>query len=94
MGHLGRETIEVFDVAVSGGRPALTWIGCVPAAQGAFNNSVVGMADGSILVTDFLHEGATFADLFANRKTGAVYRWTPGGAWQKLPGTKLSGPME
>lgn len=92
VGHGGREAIEVFDVAVTEGRPMLTWIGCVLATDGAFNNSIVGLPDGRILVTDFLHGSKTMADLFANRKTGAVYRWTPGHTWEKLPGTDLSGP--
>jgi hypothetical protein len=92
VGHLGREAIEVFDVAVTIGKPVLTWIGCVPAIDGAFYNSVVGLPDLRILTTDFLHGGATMADLFADKKTGAVYSWKPGGAWEKLAGTELSGP--
>ena len=92
VGHGSREAIEVFEVDATAELPTLTWIGCVPAVKGAFNNSVVGLPDGRILVTDFLHGSATFDDLFANRKTGAVYQWTPGGVWEKLPGTELSGP--
>lgn len=93
VGHGNREAIEVFEVASRGNRaPALTWVGCVPARAGAFNNSVVGLPDGRIIVTDYLQSPATFEDIDAGRITGAVYVWEPGGVFEKLPGTDLSGP--
>ncbi len=91
VGHGDREAIEVFKVDASTKKPSLSWIGCIPAVKGAFNNSVVALPDGRVLITDFLHAPATFADLYANRKTGAVEQWTPGGGFKKLPGTDMSG---
>lgn len=92
VGHGGREAIEVYRVASHPGRaPSLTWIGCVRSPKGSFFNSVVDLRDGRLIATDFLHRPATFADIGANRITGAVYVWTPRGAWHKLPGTDLSG---
>lgn len=92
VGHGGREAIEVYKVISRGKRaPSLTWIGAVRAPEGSFFNSVVDLRDGHLIATDFLRRPATFEDIGANRPTGAVYAWTPGGSWRKLPGTKLSG---
>ena len=90
--HGGREAIEVFKVDATPKTPRLSWIGCVPAVKGALNNSVVELPDGRILATDFLQSGAAFSDIYAGLKTGAVYQWTPGKTWKKLPGTNMSGP--
>ena len=91
--HGAREVVEVFEVDSTGdGAPSFTWVGCVPAVAGAFNNSVVGLPDGRIVVTDFLQAPATFEDVLSGAPTGAVYVWEPGGAFEPLPGTELSGP--
>ena len=93
VGHGAREAVEVFDVATRGKRaPSFTWAGCVPAVAGAFNNSVVGLPDGTVVVTDFIQSPSTFADIFAGKPTGAVYAWQPGNDWRALPGTQMSGP--
>lgn len=93
VGHGGREAIEVYEVLDRRHRaPSLTWIGAVRSPEGSFFNSVVDLRDGRLIATDFLHQPASFEDLNANRPTGAVYAWRPGGQWRKLPGTELSGP--
>lgn len=93
VGHGGREAIEVYEVVAGGHRaPSVTWIGAVRSPRGSLFNAVVDLRDGRLIATDFLRQPATFADLLANRPTGAVYVWQPGGEWRKLPGTDLSGP--
>ena len=93
VGHGAREAVEVFDVATRGRRaPSFTWAGCIPAVDGAFNNSVVGLPDGRVIVTDFIQSPSTFEDIFTGQPTGAIYDWRPGGAWKALPGTAMSGP--
>jgi len=92
VGHGGREAIEVFDVAVAKSGPALTWIGCIAAPEGAFHNSVAPLKDGRVVATDFLHKPSTFRDLLSGKTTGAVYIWKPGGTLTKLPGTDLGAP--
>lgn len=93
VGHGAREAIEVFDVFSRGTRaPSFTWAGCIPAVAGAFNNAVVGLPDGRVIVTDFIQSPSTFEDVFAGKPTGAVYAWRPGGDWRALPGTEMSGP--
>lgn len=92
VGHGAREAIEVFDVDASGGRPSLTWIGCVPMPDGLAANSVASFADGSIVATVLLMPGTTFADSVAMRPTGAVFKWSPGDdGFTQMEGMALPG---
>lgn len=92
VGHGGREAIEVFDVEIADGTPQLTWIGCVMMPEGLDANSVASQDDGSLRLTVLMHPGLTFVDVFAGKKTGAVYAWTPGDTEiQKIPGSELPG---
>jgi len=92
VGHGAREAIEVFDVDASGGRPSLTWKGCVVMPDGLAANSVASFSDGSIVATVLMMPGKTFADSIAMRPTGAVFKWTPGDAgFTMLEGSELPG---
>ena len=89
--HGGRESIEVFELNVSGAAPAATWIGCVQMPDKMPANSVAAFGDGTLVATVLIKPGKTFEDAFAGRITGAVYMWTPGSpAFRELPGTGLS----
>jgi hypothetical protein len=89
--HGGRESIEVFELNVSGAAPIATWIGCVPMPDKMPANSVASFSDGSLVATVLIMPGKTFEDAFAGRITGAVFLWTPGtAAFRQLPGTELS----
>jgi hypothetical protein len=93
VGHGGREAIEVFDVRDGRLEPTLTWIGCIPAPAGGQMNSVVGLADGRVLATEFYAAPLTMADALQGKNTGAVFSWKPGSAgFEKMPGTDLPGP--
>jgi hypothetical protein len=88
--HGGRESVEVFDIALSGGTPAATWIGCVVLPAGLAANSVAAFTDGSLLATVLIMPGKTFEDAFAQRPTGIVLAWKPGEkTFRQLPGTEL-----
>lgn len=50
-----RETIEVFDIDMTGRKPAITWAGCVPLPKWRVANSVVSGPDSAIYVTVMLH---------------------------------------
>jgi sugar lactone lactonase YvrE len=90
VGHGGREAIEVFDVDASGGRPVLTWTGCVMTPEGQEANSVASLSDGSLLVTIPLHTGRTITEAMALESTGAVYAWSPGETgFTRVQGTEL-----
>lgn len=92
VGHGAREAIEVFDVESAGTRPELTWKGCVAMPEGLAANSVASFANGSIVATVLLMPGKTFADSVAMRRTGAVFKWSPGdAAFTLVQGTELPG---
>ena len=91
VGHGGREAIEVFDVTMNKGAPAIEWVGCVPTLANGQMNSVVGLPDGRIISTLFYQAPFTMGDALQGKNTGAVYVWKPGGAFEKLPGTELPG---
>jgi hypothetical protein len=86
-----RESVEVFDVAMDGGMPKLTWVGCLMMPGNFPANSVAAFKDGTLLVTVMLNPGTTFADGRAGRNTGGVYQWVPGSGegLKLLPGTEL-----
>ncbi len=88
--HGTRESIEVFDVDATGATPTLTWIGCQPMPDRHPANSVVALADGTILATVLIMPGKTFAESFEGKNTGAVFEWKPGStAFRMIPGTEL-----
>lgn len=89
--HGGRESVEVFDIDVTG-VPAATWVGCVPMPAGLSANSVAAFNDGTILATVLTLPGKTFEQQLAKENTGVVLQWTPGSpAFRQLPGTELPG---
>jgi hypothetical protein len=89
--HGGRESVEVFELDVSGAAPAVTWVGCVLTPNNMALNSVAAFTDGSLVATVLIQPGKTFADAFAQRNTGVVVAWAPGEkAFRVLPGTELS----
>lgn len=90
--HGGRESIEIFDVALRNGVPSPTWRGCVLMPPGNAANAVATYADGTILATVLNRPGTSKADFMRGRPTGAVYEWHPGAAgFHLLPGTELPG---
>jgi hypothetical protein len=89
--HGARESIEAYEVDARGGRPALTWKGCVPLPEGLAANSVASFPDGSILATVLFMPGTTFADAMNKKPTGAVFEWSPGDAgFELVQGSQLS----
>ena len=49
--HGGRESVEVFDVDLTGARPRFTWTGCVVAPPKFWPDAVASLPDGGIVVT-------------------------------------------
>ena len=89
--HGGRESVEVFELDVSGAAPTATWVGCVVTPDNMALNSVAAFTDGSLVATVLILPGKTFEDAFAQRNTGVVLAWKPGDkTFQVLPGTELS----
>ena len=91
--HGGRESIEIFDVALAGaGEPRLRWIGCLLMPPGLAGNAVATWSDGTVLVTVLTRPGTTIADFLRGYPTGGVYQWRPGAShFRLLRGTELPG---
>jgi SMP-30/gluconolaconase/LRE-like protein len=99
--HGGRESVEVFELdaseaalgagASADAAPTATWIGCVLAPGKMSFNSVAAFSDGTLVATVLITPDRTFEDAFAQRITGVVLTWTPGGrTWGTIPNTELS----
>ena len=90
VGHGAREAIEQFDVDLSGDAPSLRWTGCLPLPQGLAANSVVALADGTVLATVLFLPGTTFAESMTGKPTGVVLERRPGqSAFEVVRGTEL-----
>ena len=93
--HGSRESIEVFDPDVSAA-PTLTWVGCAVAPEGPGLNSVVGLADGGFLATNFHprvgERPPWLQKARAGENTGEVWEWRPSSGWSIVPGSEAPGP--
>jgi hypothetical protein len=88
----GRESVEVFELTAA--RNAAAWVGCVVAPEGTSANSVVGLADRSIVFTklfDTKTRGAGISPVLQGQITGLVYHWVPGKGISVVKGSELSG---
>jgi hypothetical protein len=77
--HGSRESIEVFEVDGAAKPPALTWIGCVVAPEGAVFNAVVALPEGGVAATNT--RGAN--------DVGAVLEWHAATGWKAVPGSDI-----
>lgn len=93
--HGGRESVEVFSVDLSKGRPAFAWTGCVVAPKGFWPDAVASLPDGGIVVTSLWDPtDPDRMDKLSNGKpVGALDEWHPGRGWSPVPGADgMSGP--
>ncbi len=93
--HGDRESIEVFELNARSKPPALTWIGCAIAPDPIGLNSVVGLADGGFITTNFSPRGsdaAARARMMAGENNGEVWEWHTSTGWKIVPGSELAGP--
>ena len=94
--HGSRESIEVFDVDVSAGPATLTWVGCAVAPEGPGLNSVVGLADGGFIATNFHprvgERPPWLQKARAGENTGELWEWRPSSGWMVVPGSGAPGP--
>lgn len=89
--HGDREAVEVYELAIAGDVPALTWKGCVVLPENTFSNSVARLDDGGFLVTKMMDTTQGFGAVNAGEITGNVFEWHPGGEVSPVEGTELSG---
>ncbi|APH46008.1 hypothetical protein BMW26_14370 [Microbacterium sp. 1.5R] len=80
--HGGRESVEVFDVDMTGSVPSLGWKGCAELPGGKVANSVAAYGDDRFLATVPQDAGLT---------TGAVYAWAPTTGWDRIDALEFDG---
>ncbi len=91
--HGGRQSIEVFSLAVGAAGPSLKWIGCAVLPDNGSGNGVAPLSGGGFVASKFQDAGdeGAFGKMSALKPTGAVYAFEPGKGWRKLAGSDMSG---
>jgi hypothetical protein len=89
----GREAIEVFSLDSHGMKPSIRWIGCVPAGENNYLNSVAFLPGGGFVATKFFDPKAPggFGSIFSGGTTGGVLEWHPETGIKPLAGTEVAG---
>jgi len=97
--HGTRESIEIFEFDGRAKPPVLTWIGCAVAPDPIGLNSVVGLADGGFITTNFSPRGADASAqakmmerMRAGENNAEVWEWHTATGWKIVPGSELAGP--
>lgn len=92
--HGGRESVEFFDLDLSGDAPTAAWTGCGIMPGGVWPNDVAALPDGGFVVTNMFDpaNAALMDDLNAGTATGEVLRWSAETGFAPVPGTQLVGP--
>jgi hypothetical protein len=93
--HGGREAVEFFSVAQSGGATVIAWRGCAIPPAGSYMNDVVNLPDGGFLVTHMMDKESETLELFRASlgfDTGFVYEWQPVSGFRAIPGTEAPFP--
>jgi hypothetical protein len=91
--HGGRESIEVFTLDTSAGKPAITWIGCVVIPAGTSVNSVAFLPKEGFAYTKFYDTSAKngIASVFDGHPTGGIYEWHTQMGITEVPDTGVAG---
>ena len=90
----GRHAVERFQLESQGGKPQLVWRDCIPLPKEVSANSVSGLANGDIYVTQSYDPGnkQSWQQRVDAQPTGQLFRWRPGQGWQAAEVARLSGP--
>jgi hypothetical protein len=92
--HGGRESIEIFEVALTpdGNEVSLEWRGCVVAPENVWFNDVVGLPHGGLAATHMMSRDSTLEQMLAieisKADAGYVVEWQPATGWRQVPGTE------
>jgi hypothetical protein len=93
--HGGREAVEVFDVDLSKGKPAFTWVGCAVAPKGFWPDAVASLPNNEIVVTSLWdpEDPHRMDKLSKGEPVGALDTWSAEKGWVEVPGSAgMSGP--
>lgn len=92
--HGGRESVEIFRLAVSAASVQAEWIGCVLLPPHSYGNGIAPLpAGGFVLSNMYDPTDLSFLKKFdAGAPTGNVLAWKPPHGWSQAIPQKLSGP--
>lgn len=93
--HGGRESVEAFDVDLTGGEPKFAWAGCVVAPPKFWPDAVAALPDGGMIVTSLWDptDNDRISKLSKGEPVGALDEWHAGKGWSDVPGSQgMSGP--
>jgi hypothetical protein len=92
--HGGRESIELFEIAISAsGDPSARWRGCVIPPAGAYLNDVVALPGGGLATTHMLprEQGAGgVMEGFSAQPSGHVLEWQPTSGFRRIPNSEAA----
>lgn len=93
--HGGRESVEVFKMNLSNGKPKFAWKGCVMAPPHFWPDAVAALPDGGMIVTSLWDpaDPHRLDKLKNGEPVGALDEWHHGKGWSEVPGSHgMSGP--
>lgn len=92
--HGGRESVEVFNVDLTKGKPRFTWTGCVVAPKGFWPDAVASVPGGIVVTSLWDPTDPDRMNKLSNAQpVGGLDSWYPGKGWAAVPGTQnMSGP--
>lgn len=91
--HGGRESIESFELNLSGASPRMIWQGCVAAPPTMSANAVAHLGADMVIATSFGVRGDPdlLSKLSGGDVTGFAAVWRPRRGWQPIAGSELRG---
>jgi hypothetical protein len=94
-GHaMGRESIEVFQIAMTPQGPSLRWRGAIPVPSWVIGNDCCGLPEGGVAVTNTTFGGMEgFPMMAAGKTSGQVLEWHDRKqGWSVVEGTDVNAP--
>ena len=91
---VGRESIEVFQIAVTPHGPSLRWRGAIPVPSWVVGNDCCALPEGGVAVTNTSFGGMEgFPMMAAGKSSGQVLEWHDRKqGWSVVEGTDVNGP--
>ena len=90
--HVGRESVEVYDLDSTEGVPSLRWKGCITLPETLYGNAVSPLPDGGLAISISYEKSdpRLMEKMMAGEVTGQALEWFPGKRLKKVPGSELS----
>ncbi len=80
--HGVRESVEIFDVSMSGEKPSLAWAGCLQLPEGGAGNGIAASREGSVFVANMGQPPNP--EKPSTPMDGHVLRWDREGGWSRI----------